>query len=86
MTSAEREAAILQALDEVLAATITLGNAVGKAITAMTTLPEPTSQPNVHDYERLKHMICGTCNRPAFPHPYRHPVTVNLPGRAREAI
>lgn len=31
----------------------------------------------------LESKTCSTCGHPALPHPYRHPLTVRLPGRVQ---
>lgn len=75
----ERDAAILQGLDHVLVSLAQLGEAVGEVIKAIN-VPN-TEIPPTGGYEDLRHRVCGTCGKPAYPHPYRHPITTNLPRR-----
>jgi hypothetical protein len=84
MSLTERDAAILAGLDKVLHALTGLGDAVGEVIQAINVPDvEITDPPPTGGYEDLRHRQCGTCGKPSYPHPYRHPITPLLIGSRR---
>lgn len=72
----ERDAAIMQGLDKVLHALSELGDAVADVIKAIN-VPN-VEIPDTGGYEDLRHQFCGSCGKPAYPHPYRHPITTSF--------
>jgi len=79
MSLTERDAAILEGLDQVLHALTRLGDAVGEVIKAINVPDvEIADPPPRGGYEDLRHRLCGTCGKPSYPHPYRHSITPQL--------
>lgn len=74
----QREAALMSALDQVLAALTVLGDAVGVVITALNTPEDWPDEVLPGDFLALAREQCTTCGRPAYPHPYRHAVAIQF--------